>query len=98
MLQSLKILFLSNFQNFLACNKVNCCLDRRILLIEISCDIISLCIMLDYFIAGSTEYKNVIVSNEFMNLNICSILCSECYSSVQHEFHITCSTGFFRCK
>ena len=51
--------------------------------------------MLDHFVAGCAEYENIVVAYSLVDLYICSVLCSQSHSAVEHELHVSCSAGLF---
>ena len=51
--------------------------------------------MADDLVAGSAEYKDVIVADTLMDFHIRSVLCAEGDGSVQHEFHVSGTAGLF---
>ena len=54
--------------------------------------------MLDHFVAGCAEYKDIVVAHSLVDLYVRSILCSQCHCAVEHELHISCSAGLFGSK
>ena len=54
--------------------------------------------MLDHFVAGCAEYKDIVVAYSLVDLYICSVLCSQSYGAVEHELHVSCSAGLFGSK
>ena len=50
--------------------------------------------MINNLVAGSTEDVDIIITHQFMDLDVGTILCTQSYRTVEHEFHVTGAAGF----
>ena len=43
------------------------------------------------FGGGHAEDDGIVTSDSFKYLDVCTVKCTECYSTVYHEFHVACT-------
>ena len=65
-----------------AYDKVYCFLDNRALFVIILRYIVSLFVMLYYFISADTKDIDVVISNKFVDFNVSTVICSKSYCSI----------------
>ena len=86
------MLLTSNGKKLVSYDKVYCTTDAIVFLIEISGAVVSLFIVFDNLLTGLTKDIDVILAYQLADLHICTIHGSQCYSTVEHELHVSCST------
>ena len=92
------MLFTSNRKKFVSYDKVYCTTDALVFFIEISGAVICLLIVFDNLLTGLSEDINIILAYQLADLHICAVHGSQCYSTIEHELHVSCSAGLFRSK
>ena len=92
------MLFTSNRKKLVSYDKVYCTTDALVFFIEISGAVVSLFIVFDNLLTGLSEDIDIILAYQLADLHICTIHGSQCYSTVEHELHVSCSAGLLGSK
>ena len=56
---------------------------------------IACCPHVFHLILVHTEDKNILVSYRFVDFHVSTVHCTKGNSTVNHQLHVTCTTGFF---
>ena len=73
---------MTNCQCLIAYDEVHCCFDHRALLIEASGHVVCLCIVIDNLLAVFAEDIDVVITDEVVDFNVCTVSCAKCHRTV----------------
>ena len=97
-LETFQMFLIAEGEHFFAGEEVNRTTKVRVCLVPVFCTVITDCIAVDDLFAALTKDIDVVVSDCFGDLHVCTVHGSESQGTVQHEFHVSGSGCFFGSK
>ena len=97
-LETFQMFLIAEGEHFFAGEEVNRTTKVRVCLVPVFCTVITDCIAVDDLFATLTKDIDVVVSDCFGDLHVCTVHGSESQGTVQHEFHVSCSGCLFGSK